>query len=139
MKATILATLFLTAVTAAQTYTLQQVGWTCGANLAGHVVQTQQGPGIQFGLHSRLENSFAVLVLGHRAPTPINLPGSPCRLFVDARGTMLGTTNSSGNAHFNFRIPPALPIRILFQAVVVDFTPQGRRAASSDVIRLHGQ
>lgn len=140
MRATILAFVFLTAAAAAQTYTLQEIGRTCRANLAGQLVQTPQGNGIRFGVRTPLDHSLAVLVIGHRAPSPISLPGpTPCQLFVEPRATMLTMTNGMGNAQFLFRIPPVLPIRILFQAVVVDATPAGRLVASSDVIRLTGQ
>lgn len=140
MKASIFATLFLTAAAAAQTYTVRQFGPTCGANMAGQVVQTPQGHALRLGVRSVLENSLAVLVIGRRAPAPINLPGpSPCQLFLDSRGTMLALTNGNGNVQFGFRIPPVLPIRISFQTVVAKFSPQGVRVASSDVVRLTGQ
>ena len=140
MKATILATLFLTAAAAAQTYNLQEIGQPCRADLRGQLVQTPQGNGIRFGVRTPLDNSLAVLVIGRRAPAPINLPGpTPCQLFVEPRATMLTMTNGRGNASFLVRIPPVLPIQLLFQSVVVDATPAGRLVASSDVIRLTGQ
>ncbi|MCA8950543.1 MAG: hypothetical protein KDE27_13650 [Planctomycetes bacterium] len=142
MKALTLAFAFLLAgstAAVAQTYTLTEIGRPCHADLTGQLAQLPQGQGIRFGLRSRQPNALAVLVIGDRAPSPVALPGGPCQLFVDPRATMLSTTDANGDAAFGFRVPPVLPIRILFQGVVVDVTPSGRRAAATDVIRLTGQ
>ena len=131
--------LSLAAPAAAQTYQLHEAGPTCRADLRGQVVSTTAGHGVRLGLRSVFGNSLAVLAIGSRRPTPLTLPGGHCELYVDPRATQLSTTGARGNARFAFRIPPVLPIRVAFQAVVLDAGSTGLRAASSDVVILQGQ
>lgn len=131
--------LALAAPAAAQTYQLTEVGPTCGADLRGQVVSSPAGSGVRLGLRSVVDNGLAVLAIGSRRPTPVQLPGGQCDLYVDPRATQLQRTGPRGHARFAFRIPPVVPIRIAFQAVVLDVRPTGLRAASSDVIILQGQ
>ena len=126
-------------VCTAQTYTLSEHLRPCAADLSARLVQTTQGHGLQLRVVSRLDDAVAILAIGDRAPAPVALPGGHCSLYVTPRATIVGSTNGLGVEQFAFRIPPVLPIDILFQAVVVDVTPAGRLAASSDVVRLRGR
>lgn len=140
MKTTLLA-LFLSTAAIAQTYTITEHGATCGADLGAQLVATPHGPALRINMHSGLNHALAVLVIGtHRLVPAAQLPGpSQCELVVMPRVNMFDMTNANGNAHFAFRIPPTLPIEILFQGVALQLTPHGTAAASSDVVKLIGQ
>lgn len=128
---------FSTAVAlSAQTYTLTDFGRQCGGNLSGQVVQNPTGTGLRLAVSGATPNAVALLVMGHRAPAPIALPGSACLLLVDARGTMLAQTNALGNASFFVPVPPAVPLTVLFQVVVATPAANGRTVESTDGLRL---
>ncbi|MCA8974359.1 MAG: hypothetical protein KDC98_06535 [Planctomycetes bacterium] len=139
MKTIHLATLLLTATAAiAQTYTIQERGPTCHADLSAQLVTVGTTPGIRLGIHS-MPHSIAVLAIGPHAPSPIALPYGPCEFFVRPVSTVLGTTDANGNAPFAFRIPPVLPLHVLFQGAVLSLTPHGLALGSTDVVVLDGQ
>ncbi|MCA8975904.1 MAG: hypothetical protein KDC98_14375 [Planctomycetes bacterium] len=139
MKRLLLASLLLGTVANAQTYNVTERGPTCGADMSARLVTTTRGPVLGLALASRLTNSFAVVAIGSAAPSPHQLPGGRCQLYVQPRATILGSTDANGHARFAFRVPPVLPIDILFQGVVLDVSPAGRHAVSSDVIQLRGR
>lgn len=94
---------------------------------------------LRFGVTNAMPNAIAALVIGHLAPSPIQLPGSQCLLLVDPRHTLLGSTDGQGQASFQLSLPNVAPITIEFQAVVVELTRAGRLAESTDGVRLVGR
>jgi hypothetical protein len=123
----------------AQVYSLSDFGRQCGGDLTGQVVQTPQGVTMRLGVSSAIPNAVAVLVLGSRAPAPIALPNSACLLLVDPRATMLTQTNGLGMASFAVPVPSVLPLHLLFQVVVADFSAAGRTVTSTDGVMLRGR
>lgn len=136
---TFLAASLLSLSAVAQTYTLTDFGTQCGGDLHGQIVQAPAGNGLRLGVTGARPNTHAVLVAGHMAPTPLQLPGSQCLLLVNPRFTMFGMTDAQGRAHFGFRLPPVVPITVDFQVVLFGISPtQGRVAVSTDGIELVG-
>ena len=136
---TLFVTTLLAVASHAQTYTLTDFGTQCGGDLRGQVVQGPQGTGLRLGVVGAQPNAIAILVIGHRAPSPITLPGTACTLLVDSRHTMFAQTDAQGRASFQMPLPNVVPITILFQVVTATFTPTGRTIESTDGLRLVGQ
>lgn len=142
MKTSLIAFLALTAAVSAQTYTLTDFGPQCGSDLHAQVLTGHHNHSADLNLHvtGAAPHALAILVIGlHHLATPVHLPGSQCLLLVDPLGTMLTMTTATGSAAFGFHVPPALPITIYFQAVIVGHSPHhGLVAESSDGVRLTG-
>lgn len=136
---TLLASCLLSLTAVAQTYTVSNFGAACSGAIHGQVVQAPAGTGLRVGATGTRPNAHAVLVVGHQAPSPIQLPGSQCQLLVQPRFTMLGMTDANGVVRFSLRLPPIVPITVDFQVVVIGLSPtQGRVAVSTDGLRLVG-
>ena len=132
-----IAALSLAATLTAQTYTLTQFGPQCGGDLHAQLVTTP-GVGLLLGVTGAAPRALAVLVIGAPQPAPVQLPGSQCLLLVERRIVLYEATSLTGSARFAFRVPPVLPITFDCQAVILDRTPTGPVATSSDVVRLTG-
>ena len=138
MKIPLLAALSLAATITAQTYTLTDLGTQCGGDLQGQIVTAPAGIGLRLGVTGAAPRALALLVLGGPLPAPVQLPGSQCLLLVERRHVLWDVTSLTGSARFAFRLPPVLPITFDCQAVILDRSPTGFVATSTDVVRLTG-
>ena len=138
MQAKLLTPLLLAASSLAQTYTLTNFGTPCAGAMQGQVVTLPAGTALRLGVHNAPPNAFAILVVGHPAPGPIALPGTQCVLLVTPHLTTAEPVNANGHAQFAFRIPPALPISIDFQTVLLGFSATGLIAGSTNGVHLVG-
>lgn len=136
LRTLLLAALAVPAV--AQTWTLTDVGRQCGGDLAGQVQQSPTGQGLRLAVSNAQANALAILVVGHRAPAPIQLPGSACTLVVDPRHTMFATTDAQGSASFSMRLPTQVPMSFLLQVVTGTVSSTGRVLESTDGLRVDG-
>ena len=138
MKNTLFAALSLAATITAQTYTLTDLGTQCGGDLLGQVITAPVGVVLRLGVTGAAPGALALLVIGSPQPAPVQLPGSQCLLLVERRVVLYEVTTLTGSARFAFRVPPVLPITFDCQAVILDRTPTGPVATSTDVVRLTG-
>jgi hypothetical protein len=122
--------------TPAQNWTVQDFGRQCGGDLAANVQANRRGVDLRFAITGAAPDAVAILVIGHRAPSPVALPGSHCELLVDARHTLFTTTDARGQAGFTLALPNIAPVAIDFQAVVATFGRTGRMVGSTDGVRV---
>jgi len=133
---TILLPTLLAAAIPAQTWSVQDFGRQCGGDLAAAVQATRRGVDMRFAITGAAPDAVAILVIGHRAPAPVTLPGSNCELLVDPRHTLFSTTDAQGQASFTLSLPNIAPVAIDFQGVVATFGRTGRMAESTDGVRV---
>lgn len=126
----------LAAAAPAQTWSVQDFGRQCGGDLAATVQTNRRGVDLRFAITGAAPDAVAILVIGHRAPGPVALPGSNCELLVDARHTLFTTTDARGQAAFSLALPNIAPVAIDFQGVVATFGRTGRMVESTDGVRV---
>lgn len=138
MKSTFLAVSALLAATAAAqtSVTFVDFGRPCGGDLSGALVRTPAGAAIQLNVTGAASNALAVLVIGSMATTPHALPGSNCLLLVEPRATHIDSTDARGNARFQLRLPPIVPLVVDFQVATAELSRQGRVVESTDGVEL---
>jgi len=135
---TLFAALSLAATITAQTYTLTDFGTQCGGDLQGQIVTAPAGVGLRLLVTGAAPRALALLVIGSPQPAPVQLPGSTCLLLVERRHVLWDATTLTGSVRFAFRLPSAVPITFDCQAVILDRTPTGFVATSTDCVRVTG-
>jgi hypothetical protein len=118
-------------------WSFHHFGAECGGRLRG-VLPGPSGSQFALDLTDAAPHVPALLAIGPRMRTPVQLPGSHCLLHINPLVAVAQQTNAQGRAHWTFPLVSVMPVpTISFQVVTIDVNSLPILRSSNGATLIH--